>query len=609
VRRLLLFIISTVIANVAVALTFTTHFPLSGSSPRAYGPLVSPADPNIVYELAYGNDNFCCTLYRSSDGGATFTKRGDVYSPIAIDPVDPNLLYDAAQGFVRRSEDGGLTWTTHRAGFPNFTPTPTRLVVTPKRTVFVASTCYSDHTGGGVFRSDDRAESWSGNLVAAGVCVGGIAVDPVSEEVYASYEYELTQSTGRFLVQIVASARNPDVRYALAYEVVCGGKDSEVVALVSTDAGKSWQGLTVDGSPRDLALDESSGRLFLVTSTGLFFSDDRGASWLRVSGAPAGANFLTLAGSVLFVGTAGVNYRVPLATLGPFTPLGPLPESPTAVAGLAVDPNRSGVVYAVGPGAWRSSDSGQHWESIDGGDKTNRVLPAVDGAGDLYALGDGTTTLWHYSASTGRGETLPLSFGAVSRLAASPLRRGVLYAAGARGLFISNDGGHGWQQVPGIAANEVAVDPTLPDVVYVGAPTGLLVSADAGTSWRRLDNISTAHIAVAPSRPSTIYRIARQEVQRSDDGGTTWRRLTSASYGRVIAVDPLNADSVWLDALEHSIDGGKTWTSDLGGLAERAIAGYVIDRDGTHLHLYLRLYGSGEFDAVLRGEHRRAAMH
>jgi hypothetical protein len=563
--------------------------------------------PLLLALVAHG------TLYRSADGGATFTARSDVYSPIAIDPVDANLLYDGSQGFVRRSEDGGATWTTHSAGFPNFTPTSTALVVTPKRTVFVASTCYHDHTGGGVFRSDDRAQSWSGNLVPPGLCVGWIGVDPLTEKVYPLYQYEIGwPSIGTFPAYIVGSPRNPDLRYALGV-VVHGINDSEGVFLSSTNGGNSWQRVTVDGSPRDLALDEESGRLFLTTSTGLFFSDDRAASWQRVNGVPEGASQLIIARPFLYLGAAAGNYRAPLTNLGSFTPLGSLPGDQMRVHGLAVDPSRSGVVYAVGEGAWRSVDSGEHWESIAGADKTARLQPAVDGAGDLYALGSGM--LWHYDVATGAWETLPMGFGGAFRLAASPLRRGVLYAAGVRGLFVSNDGGRGWQQVPAIAANDIAVGP---DVVYAAGTTGVFVSTDGGTSWRQLDAVKTDHIAVALSRPSTLYRISANpsspylatDVQRSDDGGTTWRKLTYALYGRVLAVDPLDENSIWLDALQHSVDGGKTWSSELGGFSEHAIAGYVIDRDGAHLHLYLDYYEiTGEFDAVLRAERRRSARH
>ena len=593
-----------------LALVFTTHFPTVGA-PRPDALLVSPADANIVYEVAHGE------LYRSTDGGATFAARSEVYSYLAVDPVDPNLLYDTAQGFVRRSEDGGATWTTHSDGFPSFTPTPRQLVVTPKRTLFVASTCYRDHTGGGVFRSDDRAQSWSGNLVPPGLCVGGMGVDPLTEKVYPFYQYEIIPSTGTFPGAIAGSPRNPDVRYAVGL-VVHGINDSEAAVLISTDEGKSWQRAAADGTPRDLALDEESGRVFLITTTGLFVSDDRTASWQRVAGAPDDARRIIIAPPFLYLRAAAGSYRAPLTNLGSFMPLGSLPGDAPKVVGLAVDPNRSGTLYAVGPAAWRSSDSGARWEAIGGDGKTTLLQPAVDGAGDLYALGSapGVRALWHYAAATGSWETLPLEFGIVFRLVASPLRRGVLYAAGVSGLFVSYDGGHGWHQVPEIAASDLAVDPMRADVVYAGGTAGLFVSTDGGTSWRRLDALRTNRVVVAPSRPSTLYRTAPDPLwpynapnfQRSDDGGNTWRTLRNAPYDRAIAVDPLDEDSVWLDALLHSTDGGKTWSSELGGLSEKAIAGYVIDRDGTHIHVYLDpTYATGEFDAVLRVVRRRAA--
>lgn len=610
--RLLLFVVCTAAANAAAALTFTTHFPAVGP-PRPEALLVSPADPNIVYEIAHD------TLFRSSDGGATFTARSNV-SMAAVDRFDPNLLYEA--NGPRRSEDGGLTWKAARDGMPNLSPTPRMIVVTSRGTVFISSTCYRGHIGGGVFSSHDRATSWSGNLVEEGKCVGYFSVDPISESVYPSYEYETNvfpTPVGIYpSVQIVASPRNPDVRYAIGY-IVRGSNDSELAVLATSDGAKSWQPLTVDGSPRLLGLDEGSGRVFLETSNGLFFSDDRGVSWPRVPGAPAGVNSIIIAGSVLYAGTPAANYRAPLATLGPFTPLGPLPDDLADVNGFAIDPSRR-ILYAVGAGAWRSRDSGQHWEEVDGGDTTSRVQPTVDAIGDLYALSHVAgqpVTLTHYAAARGVWDALPTPFPNFdfTRLVSSPVLHGLLYAAGRDGLFVSNDGGHAWRLVSDVgSASDVTVDPSQPDVIYVAGTKGLFLSADGGTFWRRLDATPTSVIAVAPSRPATLYRICSDsfyghDLQRSDDGGTSWRRLRNADTLSLL-VDPLNADSVWLGALEHSIDGGTTWTKELGGLSEDSIGGYVIDRDGTHFHVYLnstRL--SGEFDAVLRIERRRPAMH
>src|SRR3954451_7584728 len=73
---------------------------------------VDPGNPGLVYAVAGGlYAGPFGTLYRSSDGGATWTALvGPDLQAVAIDPAHPSTLY-AAGAKVLRSPDGGGTWT------------------------------------------------------------------------------------------------------------------------------------------------------------------------------------------------------------------------------------------------------------------------------------------------------------------------------------------------------------------------------------------------------------------------------------------------------------------------------------------------------------------
>ncbi len=81
------------------------------------GLAVSKSDSNRVY--AWVSDAGGCGIYRSADAGASFSKvnteericgRGDDFSGITVDPVDPDVVY-VANTTTYRSINGGKTWT------------------------------------------------------------------------------------------------------------------------------------------------------------------------------------------------------------------------------------------------------------------------------------------------------------------------------------------------------------------------------------------------------------------------------------------------------------------------------------------------------------------
>jgi photosystem II stability/assembly factor-like uncharacterized protein len=160
-----------------------THIGLRAS--RNIGRIrVHPTNCDVAYAAAFGEYSGPSAergIYRTTDGGQTWTqvlkrdeRTGGV--DISIDPQNPDIVYAALWEAWRnqwamssggpgsglfRSSDGGATWTelTRRPGMPQ-----TGLVgkigvsVSPADPTRVYAIV--EHDSGGVFRSDDRGDTW-----------------------------------------------------------------------------------------------------------------------------------------------------------------------------------------------------------------------------------------------------------------------------------------------------------------------------------------------------------------------------------------------------------------------------------------------------------------
>jgi photosystem II stability/assembly factor-like uncharacterized protein len=152
--------------------------------------VVNPLDTNIVLAGAMGKAFTTDPergLYRSTDGGATWTRTLYVndstgVSDIAINPLHPDTVYCATWTRVRRltyrraagpdcavwrSTNGGVTWTRIMNGLPVAGTDQGRfaIAVAPNRPSRLYASCTSGSTSGyvgtGLYRSDDGGDSWA----------------------------------------------------------------------------------------------------------------------------------------------------------------------------------------------------------------------------------------------------------------------------------------------------------------------------------------------------------------------------------------------------------------------------------------------------------------
>lgn len=310
----------------------------------------------------------------------------------------------------------------------------------------------------------------------------------------------------------------------------------------SGDGGSTW-GWSGAGLPRGitaLALDaQRPGTLWAADSFSVFRSRDRGAHWRRVSG-------------------------------DDFQPFPPPPGPIAARVLLAALPGDPAVLFYAGHGylgLWRSADGGRSWSAVP--EVKDLLHLKTDPTGRIYAAQSGGV-LWRSDDAGLRWRRL--SAAPVYNLAASPGRRTVLYAASDHTLLRSRNLGASWQTV--LTAPEegwigsIAVDPQRPETVYVSISGEMWISDDAGASWRQVPGrppVTILRLLVEPAR-RTVYAISHQDLAFSQNQGRTWmhRGLSAPvpafdSHLRFDPADPSRIFAVTGGRLFRSSDGGRTW--------------------------------------------------
>lgn len=275
-----------------------------------------------------------------------------------------------------------------------------------------------------------------------------------------------------------------------------------------------------------------------------------------------------------------------------WTPLADLLAN-IAMNSMAMDPASPNVIY-VGTG-----------EGYFNGD-------SVRGAG-IFKTTDGGTN-WNYLANTNGSD-----FFYVNDIVISPNNSQRVYAATATGVWRSTDGGTSWTQALNPSVTGGCLDLAIrtdQSTDYIFASCGTFTQAtvyrntDAGGAgtWTPVladAGMGRTSLAIAPSSQATVYALTSSvdpgvfnlglhAVFRSTDGGSTWpARVRNSNptklntvlltnpifaflaecfgqtsqffnqgwYDNIIAVDPADANRVWVGGVDlfRSDDGGANW--------------------------------------------------
>jgi len=550
---------------------------------------VSPRDSNRIYAAAmgdlwsFGGER---GLYMSADGGKTWKRilaGPDAVADrvgccdVILDPAHPDTLYAALYarrrtpwsfdagprgtdgmdaGGIFRSTDAGATWRKLSQGLPSSTGR-IGLDIYRANTAVVYAVVQSDEGGapsidevhskrGGVFRSDDRGDTWRRMS----------ALDP--RPFYFS--------------QIRVDPRADRRVYVLGF-----------MLHVSDDSGKTWQEnffKDVHSDCHELAIDpRNTSKLLLGTDGGMYESFSRGSSWV----------FLDKM-------AAGEFYRITLDQSSPYRVAGGLQDNENWVAPVltrskegilntdwkplgggdgfycAFDPSDTNVIYAESQegevhrinlrngeikGLRPEAPEGQpsfrfHWNSPliasvhDTGDlflAGNRIFKLTRHGEEWKAISPDLSTLDpHRILAAGSGAE---NYGVVYAFAESPLKKGLLWAGTDDGkLWITSDEGEHWtdltDRLPGVLKGQwlgrIEPGSADPDVAYLAVAayrTGnyaplLFRTSDRGRTWKSVagDLPPDGPVkSVREAKPGILFAGTEFGLFLSMDAGEHWSKF------------------------------------------------------------------------------------
>ena len=177
--------------------------------------IIHPTNENILWVAAYGplwKSGGERGVYKSVDGGKTWERTLNIsdntgVSEIAIDPMNPDILYAAAhqrrrhewtyigggpESALYKSTDGGATWREVKSGLPSGDMGRIGLAVSASDANYVYAIVEGRYGKSGVYRSVNKGESWSkqSDFSTSGNYYQEIFVDPMDKnKVFAMDTY------------------------------------------------------------------------------------------------------------------------------------------------------------------------------------------------------------------------------------------------------------------------------------------------------------------------------------------------------------------------------------------------------------------------------------
>lgn len=297
----------------------------------------------------------------------------------------------------------------------------------------------------------------------------------------------------------------------------------------SDDLGKSWVARSA-GLPQEpvysLALAPGrQGRLFAGTLSGVYGSEDDGASWRQLTGAEADIQKVT---------------------------------------SLVVDPSRPDTVIA---GTWRrayrSDDGGHTWTGIFEGmvldTEVFSFTPVPEHPGEIWASSCG----WVYqTVDHGDHWVRFKDFEERRTLSFAVAPDGRLLAGTVSGVFVSADGGKSWRRLsdPALSVTAIALHPARPDRILIGTEgSGIWISTNGGADFFRSSRGMTA------TRVGALALAGEDLLVAVNHAGPLSGVYVSRDRGRTFTADFASLPTV----LDLAVYAGRAYAATTGGLFER----------------------------------------
>ena len=573
---------------------------------------VSESDPNVVYagtgeSCIRGNASHGDGVYRSTDGGATWTHLGlsDTrhIARVRVHPKDPDLFYVAALGHaygpneqrgVFRSADGGATWErvlfkSSGAGAVDLSMDSNNPRVLYASIWQVLRQPWMFSSGGpdsGLFRSTDGGDTWTEITDRPGLPCGlkgriGVAASPArSGRVWAIVETEdrgvYRSDDGGDTWEKTSDEAALHQRPWYYSHIFADPTDAETVYVLnlkawkSTDGGRTFSEITMPhGDNHDLWIDPRDGRRMIEGNDGgACVSFNGGDTWSTIYNQPT-SQF----------------YHITTDNQFPYRVYGTQQDN----SAISV-PSRS---YKGGI-VWQDAYTVGHSES--GHIAVHPDDPNIVYSGAIGSAPGGGDTMLKYDHRSGQSQIVTIWPEPMQGLGSkehryrfqwtypiffSPHDSNVLYAAGNR-VFRSRDGGMSWERVsPDLTrADESKMEPS-------GGPVTLDTSGVEiyGTIFS---------LAESPLVPGELWAGSDDGlVHVSRDDGWTWTEATPdglPEWSLITAIRPSahTPGTAYLSATRYRLhdnspylfktsDGGSTWQCISNGMPADELSRIIVE--------------------------------
>ncbi|MCL2877152.1 MAG: hypothetical protein FWF13_00035 [Acidobacteria bacterium] len=454
---------------------------------KAHSVAVDPIDPDILYVGTWRLG------YVSRDMGKSWTlvEKGmpldsDIFS-MTIRPDNPSVVFGSACSGVYRSDDGLQSWTRLRVLPNQFTIRAQIIHLDPTN----FSRVYTGTTEG-LYVSENDGRSWT-LLTSKDMTVNAVQVDPSnSRRILVGTEYQgvlRSEDGGKTWL----SSNDGFIHKQISWIRFDQNEKGRFLAGLHSGGG-GWYGRTADGGNWTVEQIEPGMRVlsFLIlpggagrlagTPQGIYHRKNEASPWKKLTGAVARRTIYSLAidqgQKVVYAGTDQGIYRAPIDTLDFRIPPGNR-LSPMAWRIIAPTGTPETVFAATNLGILRSQDRGVTWKVTSAYGLPERVMinSIVVSPADKDRFFAGTSAGLFESTSGGvyweQAGNRNMKTGIADILFLDGAGKRIL-AAGqtAGGLFLSEDGGAVWERIfdSGFASPVycLAQDPDNPSLVYIG---------------------------------------------------------------------------------------------------------------------------------------------
>ena len=429
------------------------------AQPGNIGIAFAPSRPDRVYAMVDAPEG---GLYRSDDGGATWRRtsgdrriwgRGWYFGNVTVDPRDPDIVY-ACNTALYRSTDGGQTFVPVKGA--------------PGGDDYHALWIDPDHPDRRILAADQGAVvSLNGGLTWSSWYnqPTGQMYHVITDDRFPYHVYGAQQDSGAAEVPSRTTLRD-GINMTHFREVTAGG-ENDYIAPDPRDPAVTFGG-RVD------KLDARTEQTQSVDPTLLYRDVDRSIWTLPLVFSRRDPRVLYFARERLFRTEDGGRHWTLISPDLTHEKPGAPPNLDQATADDLSPQGRRGVIYTIAPSRladrdiWVGTDDGRIWRTRDEGGRWADITPK-----DLTAWSKvGILEVSHFDAETayaavdrhrlddfkayiyrtrdgGTSWTLAArgipdgSF--VNAVREDPVRRGLLYAATEKGVYVSFDDGEAWQ--------------------------------------------------------------------------------------------------------------------------------------------------------------------